>query len=388
MSVDVDMFRKHEVHLPVTHFKLGDPLFSFQRAGRNTIFAWLASAPNLIAVHRRSHDFAAFIQLKDLVRFRINKAHHFKHTAQVIQEMRYVVFRALFERIFSAPYHFILNIFKASEHAGIIFELRRPKRYYRKALPAIFPVNGDLHNHFHFRSFRRCCFQLFTQSDPILFGKQRNVVPFRQIHGFFSLIDRRIPIFEMYGICPVVKFKLDAAALLCEEFRLFLLEDEQAVRTVIGHKLFLLEHFVGKTLCFLTVIEPAGVCVHVLEKLILHVQKALYQKRIEGAAFAVCNHFNSGRVVERLFVAAFACKRVVHVCHGDDLRGNRNFIALEAVRVAAAVPTLVMPAADLMRQIHQRFGLLRTEVAQHRVTDGGVILHDFPLFGVELAWLI
>ena len=126
-SVDVDMFRKHEVHLPVTHFKLGDPLFSFQRAGRNTIFAWLASAPNFIAAHRRSDDFAAFIQLKDLVRFRINKAHHFKHTAQVIQEMRYVVFRALFERIFSAPYHFILNIFKVSEHAGIVLKPCRPK---------------------------------------------------------------------------------------------------------------------------------------------------------------------------------------------------------------------------------------------------------------------
>ena len=226
------------------------------------------------------------------------------------------------------------------------------------------------------------------QSEPILFREQRNVVPFRQIHGFFSLIDRRIPIFEMYGICPAVKFKLDTAALLCEEFRLFLLENEQAVRTVIRRKLFLLEHFIGKALCFLTVIEPSGVCVHVLEKLILHVQKALYQKRIEGAAFAVCNHFNSGRVVKRLFVAAFACKRVVHVCHGDDLRGNRNLIALETIRVAAAVPTLVMPAADLMCQIHQRFGLLRTEVVQHGVANGGVILHNLPLFGVELAGLI
>ena len=302
--------------------------------------------------------------------------------------MSYVVFRALFEHIFSAPHHFILNIFKASKHAGIISVFSCPKRFCRKALPAIFPVNGNLHNHFHFRSFRRCCFQLFTQNDPILFREQRNVVPFRQIHGFFSLIDRRIPIFEMYGICPVVKFKLDTAALLCEEFRLFLLEGEQAVRTVIRHKFFLLEHFIGKALCFLTVIEPSGVCVHVLEKLILHVQKTLYQKRIEGAAFAVCNHFNSGRVVERLFVAAFACKRVVHVCHGDDLRGNRNLIALETIRVAAAVPTLVVPAADLMRQIHQRFGLLHTDVRQHRVTDGGVTLHNLPLFGVELAGFI
>ena len=93
-------------------------------------------------------------------------------------------------------------------------------------------------------------------------------------------------------------------------------------------------------------------------------------------------------MVERLFVAAFACKRVVHVCHGDNLRGNRNLIALETIRIAAAVPTLVVPAADLMRQIHQRFGLLHTDVGQHRVTDGGVTLHNLPLFGVELAGFI
>ena len=48
----------------------------------------------------------------------------------------------------------------------------------------------------------------------------------------------------------------------------------------------------------------------------------------------------------------------------------------------------MVPAADLMRQIHQRFGLLHTDVVQHRVTDGGVTLHNLPLFGVELAGFI
>lgn len=45
------------------------------------------------------------------------------------------------------------------------------------------------------------------------------------------------------------------------------------------------------------------------------------------------------------FVAALARQGVVDVGHCHDLRGNGDILTLQAVRVAAAVPALVMPAA-------------------------------------------
>ena len=72
----------------------------------------------------------------------------------------------------------------------------------------------------------------------------------------------------------------------------------------------------------------------------LDVGEAFQQKGIERAAFPVQDHPHGGLVGERLFVAALTGQGVVHIGQGDDLRADGDVIALEAVRVAPAIPAL------------------------------------------------
>ena len=78
-----------------------------------------------------------------------------------------------------------------------------------------------------------------------------------------------------------------------------------------------------------------------------NVIQAFQQQRVEAAAFAAADHFERFLVGKRLLVAALARQRVVSVGERDDLRGDGDILALEAVGVALAVPALVVPAADL-----------------------------------------
>ena len=75
-------------------------------------------------------------------------------------------------------------------------------------------------------------------------------------------------------------------------------------------------------------------------KLGLDIGEAFQQKGIERAAFSVQDHPHGSLVGERLFVAALTGQGVVHIGQGDDLRADGDVIALEAVRVAPAIPAL------------------------------------------------
>ena len=72
----------------------------------------------------------------------------------------------------------------------------------------------------------------------------------------------------------------------------------------------------------------------------LEIGEAFQQKGIERAAFSVQDHPHGSLVGERLFVAALTGQGVVHIGQGDDLRADGDVIALEAVRVAPAIPAL------------------------------------------------
>ena len=90
-------------------------------------------------------------------------------------------------------------------------------------------------------------------------------------------------------------------------------------------------------------------------KLGLDIGEAFQQKGIERAAFPVQDHPHGSLVGERLFVAALTGQGVVHIGQGDDLRADGDVIALEAVRVAPAIPALMMPAGDVvggLQQVH------------------------------------
>ena len=119
-------------------------------------------------------------------------------------------------------------------------------------------------------------------------------------------------------------------------------------------------------------------------KLCCRLGQALKQQRVEGTALTVQDHIDGGRVVVRLLIAALAHERIVYIRDRHDLSGDRDLLAHQPVRVAMAVPALVVPAADLQRIAVQRLVLAVLHLLQDLCTRGGVRLHDFKLFLREL----
>ena len=76
-------------------------------------------------------------------------------------------------------------------------------------------------------------------------------------------------------------------------------------------------------------------------------------------------------------------QRVEHVADRADPRGQRDLVALQALRVAGAVPSLVVAERDLLGHLHER-GL---RAGQDAGPDRRVGLHLRPLGRVELGWL-
>jgi len=75
-------------------------------------------------------------------------------------------------------------------------------------------------------------------------------------------------------------------------------------------------------------------------------------------------NLDSSLVRERLFVAPLAGQCIVHIRHGDQLRTDGDIVPFQPVRVALAVPALVVPAGDLVGSLQKRlickaFGLLQ-----------------------------
>ena len=77
----------------------------------------------------------------------------------------------------------------------------------------------------------------------------------------------------------------------------------------------------------------------------------------------------------RQLVAMDRDQRVVHIGDGDETTAQRNRVALQGTRVAAAVPPLVVRDGDLGGQLDQR-GLAAGEDGG---ADGRVCLHHLEL---------
>ena len=58
---------------------------------------------------------------------------------------------------------------------------------------------------------------------------------------------------------------------------------------------------------------------------------------------------------EALLVGSLADEGIVDIRQGYDLGGNRDLISHQSVRVPAAIVPLMMPAADLIGNMDQRF---------------------------------
>ena len=181
---------------------------------------------------------------------------------------------------------------------------------------------------------------------------------------------------------------MEAARKRGEERLLFALAVEAVLQVVFKGQVVFEHHVIGDALGGEAEIARLRRYADLALKLILNVEQALDQQRVEHAAFAVLNHSNGGFMRIGLFVAAFAGQRVVYVREGDDLRCNRNLVADKAVRVATPVVTLVVPAADLIGDLNQRLILHHRKGLQDGSADSGMRLDDLEFLRRQFAGLV
>jgi hypothetical protein len=112
------------------------------------------------------------------------------------------------------------------------------------------------------------------------------------------------------------------------------------------------------------------------------VEQRLDDARVELGARAAAQLGLGRRVAEPLAVRPVGDERVVRVAGQDDARGERDVLAGEPVRVAAAVPALVL-VADRRGHVAQA-----GQRSQDPLADDRVLAHEHPLVGGQRTGLV
>ena len=119
-----------------------------------------------------------------------------------------------------------------------------------------------------------------------------------------------------------------------------------------------------------------GLAVHAASGGLADLIQTGQQQGVEGAAVPVMEHGHCLLVGVGRLAAALVYQHIVGIGQGDDLGGQRDPVALQAVGVALTVPALVVPAADLHGVFGQLLPLIDGELRNELGTDDGVALDD------------
>ena len=95
-------------------------------------------------------------------------------------------------------------------------------------------------------------------------------------------------------------------------------------------------------------------------------------------------------MVVGVLIAALAGQGVVHVRQRHHLRRNGDLVPFQPVRVAIAVPALMVPATDGVRHLQQRLipGNNLSQILQHLRARHGMVLDNGKFFGGQASGLI
>ena len=188
-----------------------------------------------------------------------------------------------------------------------------------------------------------------------------------------------------------VVVELDAAALVRIELGALAFQVEQPLAAVLPREGFPVQDLLRQAVGVLVEAAVPLVALQLLPQQLRRLIQAFQQQRVEGPALAVQDHAQGRVVVVGRFIAAVAGQGVVHICQCHHLCCDGDRIALQLVRVAAAVPALMVPAADGIGHLQQGLVFLADGVAQ--VPQDAGTLHRVGLdhrvfFGGQAAGLV
>ena len=81
-----------------------------------------------------------------------------------------------------------------------------------------------------------------------------------------------------------------------------------------------------------------------------------------------------------LLIHTLAGQCIVNVGQRHDLSRDGDVVSLNTIRISLAVIPFMVPPADGISLLHQRFFLMEGQLLQHLRTDGCMSLHDLKLF--------
>ena len=119
-----------------------------------------------------------------------------------------------------------------------------------------------------------------------------------------------------------------------------------------------------------------------------YVTQAFQQQRMKDSALSVKDHFHCCiRGICRL-IAPFTGERIIDICQGDHLCRERDGIPLQAIRITAAVISLMMPPADFICRSQQRFVPVNGQIHKYLRACHRMALHNLKFLCRKTAWLI
>ena len=391
-AVDDDVLRDDEIHLVAGKFELVERGVLGKGASGDAVGAAAVAVPERGAALARAVQHAVRVDLEHGIGLRVDQTDDVKDCAEapdLVGEQR-PVRRALVRTAEGrAAVLLLLRVGHDADHADIAAgRERRPERVHPDVVPVLLAADRQEQADGKLVVLGRRGLEGAPEPRDVGRTQRAQIVRVVHVHDRPALLPRTAPVDHEDRLGERIVLELHAAAAGREEDQLFSEDVHLALGAVAARHIVLFQQLGGKALRVLFhALLDREQRQRVLEA---HADllKAVEQHRIERAALPVEDHGDGGFVAVRLFVAAVARQRVVYVRERDHLRRDRDLLAEQAVRVAAAVPALVMPAADLDRGLEQRLLAVRRQPLEHGRADGGMGADDVELLGRQAARLV
>ena len=265
-----------------------------------------------------------------------------------------------------------------------------PDGVQRHPVQVRLPVPLHHYRQHHVRRFRRGAADGFGKLALILLVQKAKSPALCKIGHRFLLQGLGMVVIHGHAACQQVVVKPDAAALGGVEIRAFLFLLQQQLGVVLPGQRLPVQNLLGKAVGLLPEAPVPLRAGQLGAQLLRGLPQAVQQQRVKSAALAVQYHAQRGVVVVSVLIAALAGQGVVHVRQRHHLRRNGDFVPFQPVRVAIAVPALMVPATDGVRHLQQRLipGNGLSQILQHLCARHGMVLDNGKLFGGQASGLV
>ena len=389
-SVQAQILGEDKVHVRAGEFQLIERGFLLKGARGNTVCAAAVVIPERRTVLLGFAKHALLIQLQNGVRDGVHQPNDVEKRFQPADDghrHRGIVAVILCRKHDGLPVR-NLRIDHLPDYADVMLRLSvGPKRAQSQIIPAILIPVRQKEADGKLRIF--LCRRLQSLFHPlkIRITQAGKAIRLREVDFPSSVLRGFAPIRDIRQLGRHVVFKLQPAAARGEEIHPLLHGFQKTLYAVVARHIGMRKDFVRKAVSFKTIRIPA------LEgrrhpKVRGDIQQALQQQRIERAAFSPQNSGDCRIVVNGFLILSVGRQRVVNIRQSHDLRGNRNLLPAQTIRISVSVPAFMMPAANLQRIAEQRLILSERHLLQNFRSGCGMGFEYGELFLRQLSGCI